>query len=199
MAVDRIKHTKPASQRTFLDELEPIPYEITEEELASMDPRMKKILFGIEESAVESEGVEAVEEESPEDKDEPQVQEPIPLEVAAEQPEPPPAEEFDPATIADFPPKEGFNITVIFPALDGDDKAEELARAAPEHIESEQKGRRWHAARFSRAHAVELKALDETLDVNREDITVLVNGKKPPYGRSLWLKMMYLFTAGVKE
>lgn len=53
MVVDRIKHTKPASQRTFLDELEPIPYEITEEELASMDPRMKKILFGIEEESVE--------------------------------------------------------------------------------------------------------------------------------------------------
>jgi len=49
MAVDRIRHTKPASQRSFLDELEPIPYEITAEELASMDPRMRRILFGHEE------------------------------------------------------------------------------------------------------------------------------------------------------
>lgn len=46
MSVDRIKHTKPASRRTFLDELEPIPYEITREEIAAMDPRMRKVLFG---------------------------------------------------------------------------------------------------------------------------------------------------------
>jgi hypothetical protein len=49
MAVDKIKHTKPASKRTFLDELEPIPYEVTEEEIKAMDPRMREILFGYSE------------------------------------------------------------------------------------------------------------------------------------------------------
>jgi len=46
MGVDRIRHTKPASKRTFLDELEPIPYEITWEEMAEMSPRMREVLFG---------------------------------------------------------------------------------------------------------------------------------------------------------
>jgi hypothetical protein len=49
MGVDRIKHTKPASKRTFLDELEPIPYEITVEEIRAMDPDMREILFGYRE------------------------------------------------------------------------------------------------------------------------------------------------------
>ena len=188
MVVDRIKHNKPASQRTFLDELEPIPYEITEEELASMDPRMKKILFGIEEPAEPPEEPQVTSEPEPVEK------EPEP-ETAGPQEKPEPEEVFDPATIADFPQVDRHNITVIFPVREGDETAEELARTAPEHIEVEREGKRWHAARFGREHADELKALDEELDVRRDDIVVLVNGKKAAYGRGLWLKMMYIFTA----
>jgi hypothetical protein len=189
MAVDRIKHTKPASERTFLDELEPIPYEITEEELASMDPRMKRILFGIEEATGPS----------PTQTQADQKKKPEVLQVTNVRIEEKPSERLDPRSIADFPPVEGFNITMVFPAAGGDERAEELARSAPEHVEVEREGRRWHAARFRKEHALELKALDEALDPERDDVYVLVNGKLAPYGRSLWLRMMYIFTAGKTE
>jgi hypothetical protein len=183
MAVDRIKHTKPASQRTFLDELEPIPYEITEEELSSMDPRMKKVLFGIgeqEEEAPEPEAEEAAEVagESVEDKPE--------IEKAELE------ESFDPVSVADFPQREGRSVTVIFPVLEGFEEAENVARAAAEHREVEAEGQTWHAARFGMAEAAELKHLNELLG-EREDVVVLVNGLRPPYARSLWLPMMYIF------
>jgi hypothetical protein len=186
MAVDRIKHTKPASERTFLDELEPIPYEITEEELAVMDPRMKRILFGIEEPSGPSPT------QSPAARGET----PDVLQITRITIEEKHVERFDPRSIADFAPVEGFNLTIIFPAAGGDERAEELARSAPEHVEVEKEGRRWHAARFRKEHALELKALDEALDPKRDDVSVLVNGKLAPYGRSLWLRMMYIFTAG---
>jgi hypothetical protein len=192
VAVDRIKHTKPASQRTFLDELEPIPYEITEEELASMDPKMKKVLFGIEErdesiaekadevSAPETAELAAEAEESPE--------------AAPAEPREEPREIFDPATVADFPPREGHTITVIFPPREGFEEAENAARAAAEHRETEVAGRLWFAARFGASEAVGLKQLNEQLG-GREDVTVLVDGKRPPFGRTLWLPLMYIFTA----
>ena len=200
MAVDRIKHTKPASERTFLDELEPIPYEITEEELASMDPKMKKILFGIEEPPERPEIVEA--EETGETVEEPAAaaevqarEQPETQEAAREETE----QEFDPRIVADFPPTDRFTITLVFPVGAGEEKADELARGAPEYKEVVIGGRRWHAARFYREQATRLKALDENLDVKREDVYVLVNGKRAPFGRALWLKMMYIFTAGVQD
>lgn len=58
MGVDRIKHNKPASKRTFLDELEPIPYEITEEEIRQMDPHMREVLFGYRDLPQEEERLE---------------------------------------------------------------------------------------------------------------------------------------------
>jgi len=204
MAIDRIKHTKPASERTFLDELEPIPYEITEEELAKMDPRMRKILFGYEEGGAEAEEPEATEEETPPQAEAAKAKRE--REVAkAEDAEPPvPVEEepepFDPTPVADFPPAEGSTITLIFAAGEGggDDEAEALARAAAEHREAELGGRRWHAVRYAAAGAGELKRLNELLG-EREDVVVLVDGKRPPFGRSLWLPLMYIFTAAGEE
>ena len=97
MAVDRIKHTKPASERTFLDELEPIPYEITEEELAAMDPRMKRILFGIEEPGT------ADTSQVPAEKDgRPEVLQIMKVSIEERR-----AERFDPRSVADFIPVEG--------------------------------------------------------------------------------------------
>ena len=202
MAIDRIKHNKPASERTFLDELEPIPYEITEEELARMDPRMRKILFGHEESGAEAEEPEAPEEDTPPQAEAAKgegeaaktegAEPPVPVE---EEPEP-----FDPTPVADFPPAEWSTITLIFAAGEGggDDEAEALARAAAEHREAELGGRRWHAVRYAAAGAGELKRLNELLG-ERDDVVVLVDGKRPPFGRSLWLPLMYIFTAAGEE
>ena len=198
MVIDRIKHTKPASERTFLDELEPIPYEITEEELAKMDPRMRKILFGYEEGGAEAEGTEAPEEETPPQSE--AAKEEVAKAEEAESPEPveEEPEPFDPTPVADFPPAEGRTITLIFAAGEGDEEAEALARAAAEHREAELEGRRWHAVRYAAAGAGELKQLNELLG-EREDVVVLVDGKRPPYGRSLWLPLMYIFTAASEE
>ncbi|HUX08349.1 MAG TPA: hypothetical protein VMX35_13670 [Acidobacteriota bacterium] len=193
MAVDRIKHTKPASQRTFLDELEPIPYEITEEELASLDPQMKKVLFGIEE---QEEPEERHPEETPaEAMADESVAEEQPAEPA---PEPEQQEVFDPATIADFPPHEGHSITVIFPQLEGFEEAESAAGSVAENRVEEIGGRLWFAARYGADEAIELKRLNELLG-QRDDVVVLVDGKRPPYGRTLWLPLMYIFTASAED
>jgi hypothetical protein len=196
VAVDRIKHTKPASQRTFLDELEPIPYEITEEELASMDPKMKKVLFGIEEeeAPAEAEAVEPTPVEKAESADAARQ----PTEEEKSESEPEQQAVFDPATLADFSPRVGHTITVIFPQLEGFEEAEKAATAVAEHRITEVAGRRWFAARFGAAEAVALKKLNELLG-EREDVVVLVDGKRPPYGRTLWLPLMYIFTANSGE
>ncbi len=196
MTVDRIKHTKPASERTYLDELEPIPYEITEEELASMDPRMKKILFGIEEREGGEEGAPPAEPKAKTAKRKAGRKKAARAPEAEE--EPWEEERWDPASIADFPPAEGRTITVVFAAGDGDEEVEELARAAQEHREVEREGRSWHAVRCGVAGAGELKRLNELLGV-RDDVVVLVNGARPPYARSLWLPLMYIFTAGIQD
>jgi len=193
VAVDRIKHTKPASQRTFLDELEPIPYEITEEELASMDPKMKKVLFGIEE---QEEPEEELLEETPAGVDSAEAE--AKEKPAESAPEPEPQEVFDPATIADFPPREGHSITVIFPQLEGFEEAESAVGTVAEHRIEEIGGRLWLAARYGAAEAVELKRLNELLG-QRDDAVVLVDGKRPPFGRTLWLPLMYIFTASAEE
>jgi hypothetical protein len=51
MVVDRIKHTKPPAKRSFMDELEPIPYTISPSEIAALPPRIREILFGSQDIA----------------------------------------------------------------------------------------------------------------------------------------------------
>ena len=227
MAVDRIKHTKPASQRTFLDELEPIPYEISEEELAAMDPRMKKILFGIDQAAdyeddldepddadVEVSAADLLEEgedsqvdavvrketdAQPEqlliEKSAAPEEQPAAKPALAEEPE---EAEFDPRSVAEFPAREGHHIALVFQEREGYEAAVLAARDAVEHIEKEIEGAVWHAARFGRAEAEALKRLNDLLG-DRDDVYVLVDGVRAPFGRSLWLPMMYVFTSGKDE
>ena len=224
MAVDRIKHTKPASQRTFLDELEPIPYEISEEELAAMDPRMKKILFGIDDAAdyeddwdepddaeVEvsaadllDEGEDAQAEAAVRDEpeqlriEEPAAPEEPPDEEPAPPPEEPEEERFDPRAVAEFPPREDHHIALVFQEREGYEDAVVAARDAAEHVEKEIEGTTWHAARFGRAEAEALKQLNDLLG-DRDDVHVLVDGVRAPFGRSLWLPMMYIFASNKEE
>lgn len=200
MAVDRIKYTKPASKRTFLDELEPIPYEITEEELASMDPRMKRILFGIEEPAEEPARTET---QAPK----PEVEEAVPEKAVAEsdpqssltfEPAQPAGKEIDYSGLVDFPPAPNPHITVVFPVEDGEEELESLARAAEDHREEGIEGRRWHSVRFSPSRADRLEKINQLVGT-RADVVTLVNGKRVPFGRNLWLPLMYIFTAGMHE
>lgn len=202
MAVDKIKHTKPASQRTFLDELEPIPYEITEEELAAMDPRMKKILFGIEEEPAPDEG--AGHQKVPEKKKTVKKKskaKALPKQKKAPRPEkkpPPPKPAFDPASVADFEPVDRHTVTMIFASADGDEELEDIVSSIEDRRETVHKGRRWLAVRFDSDSAVQLQQLNEKLG-KREDVHVLVDGRRVPFGRSLWLPLMYIFTAGRTE
>lgn len=197
MAVDRIKYTKPASKRTFLDELEPIPYEITEEELASMDPRMKRILFGIEEpvtEAIADTKETTVTAEEPQQKETPPKSESQSIRSI----EPQQPEEIDYSGLVDFPPAPNPHITVVFPVGEGEEVLESLAREADDHNEAEIDGRRWHAVRFSPHQADRLEKINQLVGTRAEVIT-LVNGKRLPFGRNLWLPLMYIFTAGMHE
>lgn len=202
MAVDRIKHTKPASRRTFLDELEPIPYEITEEEMARMDPRMKQILFGI--APAKEEPVEE-EEEKPRRQVVKPVEPVVAPETAAEtlptpaaQPEAPDLTPLIRALADDFLPAPTPHITVIFPAEMEEAEIVQLAREAGQYRAADIAGRLWHAARFERPQAESLRRLNDLLG-EREGMITLANGRQVPYGRSLWLPLMFIFTAGRQE
>ena len=207
MAVDRIKHTKPASKRTFLDELEPIPYEITDEEIAAMDPRMRKILFGIDDSDDDVDVIEEEPEVTDEDLDavapaaipeeektkkaaeakkaEPDKEEP----AIEEEPEP-----FDPLTLFDLPDAPGPHVTLIFPADESESAILKIAKTVHNFDTQEAEGTAWHCARFTNDHSEELKEITDLL-ADRETVA-LFNGKRVPYGRGLWLPLMYIFTAG---
>jgi hypothetical protein len=210
MAVDRIRHTKPASKRTFLDELEPIPYEITREEIEAMDPRMRKILFGIEESESGGEADEqpAIEEAvgddlipppGPVDLFEPDAAseenaEPVVKSEPEEQPAP-----FDPAALAEeFRGTPHPCVILVFPAESSESELLELARSGQEYRQSEADGRIWHVAVFRREHAESLKRINDLLGP-RDGAVALYNGKRVPFGRSLWLPLMYVFTAGLAD
>ena len=209
MAVDRIKHTKPASKRTFLDELEPIPYEITEEELANMDPRMKKILFGIkeeedageisvagaaEEATTEEDWYEDVEEEVVDEEVEEPVEEEPDVDVIYVEfdPEPEP-QPFDYASLADdLPEMENPNVTFIFQAERNERDLIELAQKADDYKREEVEGKFWHVCRFSKKNPDVLRKLNRDVG-DREGAVALFNGKKTAYGRNLWLPLMYIF------
>lgn len=201
MAVDRIKYTKPASKRTFLDELEPIPYEITEEELASMDPRMKRILFGIAEPAAEparEAGAEAHETPAAAEEQEKTTDESESQSALTFEPEQAAEKEIDYSALVNFPPAPNPHIAVVFPVEDGEDELEGLARAAEDHNEMEIDGRRWHAVRFLPPQSDRLEKINQLVGT-RADVITLVNGKRVPFGRNLWLPLMYIFTAGMHE
>jgi hypothetical protein len=210
MAVDRIKHTKPASRRTFLDELEPIPYEISEEELARMDPRMREILFGIKEDDSVAEDISAAEpdEEIAGDDTEELTEDTEIIEEDVSPPEEPEEKEeqvseteedtFDYYKLAEFPDDVHPSVTLIFHAENSEEEIINLAKSGSAYRAETVGDRTWHAARFGRAEAEPLRALNALLG-DRQDMLVMFNGRRVPFGRSLWLPMMYIFTSAEKE
>lgn len=192
MAVDKIKHNKPASRRTFLDELEPIPYTITPGEIAAMTPRMQEILFGIK--PVDKKEKPYSPPPIPEDVEEPELH----LEedaVSVETPAPETEEEFDYLRLATFADAPSPHITLIFPAEEEEKDLVDTVRSLADYKGERIEGRLWHAARFFRNDSEKLKRINEYLQ-NREGIFTLMNGKRTRLGRSLYLPLMYIFSAG---
>ena len=210
MAVDRIKHTKPASRRTFLDELEPIPYEITDEEIAAMDPRMRKILFDIDESDHDDDIIEEEPDVTDENLDAvapPAIPEEEKTKKAKKAKEPEPAREeeiveeidepFDPVNLFALPEAPGPHVTLIFPAEEGETEILKIAKSVRNFDTQKGDGQAWHCARFGREEAEELKRINVLLAERK--VFALFNGRRVPFGRSMWLPLMYIFTAGKVE
>ncbi len=86
-----------------------------------------------------------------------------------------------------------FSITLVFPPFDGPDyeRALEMARASAEYRETGTGAARRHRARFWARDASRLRRLWDI--VGRLDQTeVLVDDRAVPYGRELWLPLVWL-------
>jgi len=87
-----------------------------------------------------------------------------------------------------------FSVSLIFPDFAGEagERAVRLARASDEYFERESEGRRWHRARFFTAdrpmHLRDLYLIVAGVPGNE----VLINDRRVPYARELWLPMVWL-------
>ena len=204
MAIDRIRHNKPVSKRSFLDELEPIPYEITQEEIKKMDPRMRAILFGIEEVEEDAdedvqELLDRIDEQQYEEIDIPdpekqatseaveQTEEEIedPVEVAAKQ---------DIMDIIDLPEQPGPHITLVVRSHENLPALDDFYKNILAYSQYDFEGVHWLALRFGKDQAEELREINNIL--SNEDVQYMYNGKRVPFGKSLWSPLMNVFTAG---
>lgn len=87
-----------------------------------------------------------------------------------------------------------FRMGIAFDAFDGPgyDRAVELARRSPVYRESGTGGERRHEAAFETAAAATLRELFQIVG-QRPGTDVLVDGKKAPYARELWLPLFWMF------
>jgi len=87
-----------------------------------------------------------------------------------------------------------FRMGVTFEAFQGqnDARAVELARRSPVYRETGTDGRRVHHAAFDSAGAGTLHELFEIVG-GRPGTEVLVDGRKVPYAREIWLPLFWLF------
>jgi hypothetical protein len=87
-----------------------------------------------------------------------------------------------------------FRMGIAFDAFDGPeyDRAVELARRSPVYREAAQAGERRHEAAFEAAGAATLRELFQIVGP-RPGTEVLVDGKKAPYARELWLPLFWMF------
>lgn len=93
--------------------------------------------------------------------------------------------------------KRPFRIGVVFEAFEGPNypRALELARRSPVYRETSLGGRLVHQAAFEAAAARVLRELYEIVG----PITgteVLVDGRKVPYAREIWLPLFWIFLGG---
>jgi hypothetical protein len=87
-----------------------------------------------------------------------------------------------------------FSISLVFPDFEGGAcaRAVELARASDEYAETEADGRRWHRARFFTGdRPMRLRDL-YLLVAGVPGNEVLVNDRRVPYARELWLPLVWL-------
>jgi hypothetical protein len=89
-----------------------------------------------------------------------------------------------------------FRVTVAFDAFEGQagERAVALARAA-DRYEAPTEARPQHVASFTVKQASPLRALFEIVG-SRPATDVLVDGKRVPYARELWLPLVWLFVTG---
>jgi len=87
-----------------------------------------------------------------------------------------------------------FRMGIAFDAFDGPgyERAVELARRSPVYHESAAGGERRHEAAFETAGAATLRELFQIVG-QRPGTDVLVDGKKAPYARELWLPLFWMF------
>ncbi|HEY3119051.1 MAG TPA: hypothetical protein VGL15_00385 [Vicinamibacteria bacterium] len=87
-----------------------------------------------------------------------------------------------------------FRVGVVFDAFDGPSypRAVELARRSPVYAETGSGADLRHQAAFDTAAAGVLRELFEIVG-ERPGTDVLVDGKKVPYARELWLPLFWLF------
>lgn len=87
-----------------------------------------------------------------------------------------------------------FRMGIAFDAFDGPgyERAVELARRSPLYRESAAGGERRHEAAFETAAAGTLRELFQIVG-QRPGTDVLVDGKKAPYARELWLPLFWMF------
>jgi len=87
-----------------------------------------------------------------------------------------------------------FRMGIAFDGFAGAEygRAVELARCSPVYRESEQGGQPRHQAAFDVAGAGTLRELFQLVG-QRPGTDVLVDGKKAPYARELWLPLFWMF------
>ena len=87
-----------------------------------------------------------------------------------------------------------FRMGIAFDAFDGPgyERAVELARRSPVYRESAPGGESRHEAAFEAAGAATLRELFQIVG-QRPGTDVLVDGKKAPYARELWLPLFWMF------
>ena len=87
-----------------------------------------------------------------------------------------------------------FSVSLVFPDFDGEacERAVRLATASDEYVETEAEGRRWHRARFFTGDRP-MRLRDLYLIVaGVPGNDVLINDRRVPYARELWLPLVWL-------
>jgi hypothetical protein len=87
-----------------------------------------------------------------------------------------------------------FRMGIAFDAFEGADyaRAVELARRSPVYHASERDGQPRHQAAFDAEGAGTMRELFQLVG-QRPGTDVLVDGKKAPYARELWLPLFWMF------
>ena len=87
-----------------------------------------------------------------------------------------------------------FRVAIEFEPFEGPDyaRALELARRSPLFREKDEGDRRVNHAAFETGQAADVRALFQVVG-ERPGTEVLVDGKRVPYARELWLPLFWLF------